>query len=158
MTFYRSEITINKPLLFDADIDLSDACLSKAYPLLGIGKTHFKGSIMKIDGILHLLGKLDSLLTLSDARTLRRVSYRLEKEVECDLLSSEEEEGEGYIFPENRIELSEVALSLILTYMPRTYSTKKLTKESGEGYTVYSEGDETPFGNAFSSLNPDDFE
>ena len=113
---------------------------------------------MKIDGILHLMGKLDSLLTLSDARTLQRVDYRLEKEVECDLLSSEEEEGEGYIFPENRIELSEVALSLILTYMPRTYSTKKSVKESGEGYTVYSEGDETPLGNAFSSLNPDDFE
>ena len=157
MVFYRSEITPQKPLDFEVDISFANKDLSKAYPLLGIGKTHFEGSVSKSKGCLHLSGKLVAPLTLSDSHTLEAVPYDLDLDAECDILASEEEEGEGYIFPENRIELDELAYCLILTYMPRTYSKSKLEPVQGEGYSLSSEDDQAPSGNAFDALNPDDF-
>ncbi|MBQ9457867.1 MAG: hypothetical protein IJU64_05120 [Bacilli bacterium] len=157
MNFHRNDITPSRPLEFQEEISFPEVGES-AYPLLKISACSFGGIIRKIDGILHLSGQIDAKLVLSDARTLAAVDYRLKQDVDFDLLSSEEEEGEGYVFPENRIELSDIAYALILTLMPKAYSKAKGLPASGEGYTVYREGEEEPLSSPFDVLNPDDLD
>ena len=157
MNFHRNDITPNRPLEFDEPI-LFGVVGEKAYPLLEIKACSFSGIIRKIEGILHLSGRIDARLVLSDARTLAPVDYTLGQDVDFDLLSSEEEEGDGYVFPENRIELSDVAYALILTLMPKAYSKAKGLPSSGEGYTVCREGEEEPLSSPFDALNPDDLD
>ena len=156
MIFHRNDITPSRPLSFDETFAFGEV-EEKAYPLLGIASCAFQGEISKIDGILHVIGHIRAKLFLSDARSLKKVDYDLNKNVEFDLLASEEEDGDGYVFEENKIDLKEVAYCLILTHMPKAYSKEKSLPASGEGYTVISEGEEEGLGNAFSALNPDDF-
>ena len=156
MIFHRNDVTPSRPLDVEEAYDDFEVG-EKAYPLLQIKKAKLVATIRKIDGILRVSGKLDAALVLSDARSLRPVDYKLDRDVDFDLLSSEEEEGDGYVFPENKIDLKEVAYCLILTLMPKSYSKEKDLPSSGEGYVVYSEGSEEGASSPFASLNPDDF-
>lgn len=156
MTFHRNDITPSRPLDFAESYTFSSID-EGAYPLLSIESASLKGQVLKIDGILHVMGHLEAKLLLSDARTLEKVPYHLSKDVDFDLLTSEEEEGDGYVFPENRIDLQEVAYCLIITYMPKAYSKQKALPSGGEGYVVYREGDENLRSSPFDALNPDDF-
>ena len=157
MIFHRNDITPNRPLPFDETF-VFPTVDEKAYPLLGIKSCALKGEISKIDGILHVVAHLEARLSLSDARSLKKVDYTLSKDVDFDLLASEEEDGDGYVFEENKIDLRDVAYCLILTHMPKAYSKEKALPSGGEGYAVFVEGEEGSLGNAFSALNPDDFD
>ena len=156
MIFHRNDITPSRPLEVSEEYDAFEVG-EKAYPLLEIKKAKLEATIRKIDGILHVSGTLDAALVLSDARSLRPVDYKLKRDVDFDLLSSDEEEGDGYVFPENKIDLKEVTYCLILTLFPKSYSKEKALPSSGEGYVVYQEGAEEGASSPFASLNPDDF-
>lgn len=156
MIFHRNDITPSRGMSVDESYSFGEID-KKAYPLLGIKESSFKGEISKIDGILHVSGTLKAELLLSDARSLKEVSYKLTKDVDFDLLSSEEEEGDGYVFPENKIDFQEVVYCLILTYMPKAYSKEKSLPLDGDGYKIYQEGEEENINSPFASLNPDDF-
>ena len=157
MIFHRNDITPERPLLVDEDIAFPKVT-KDLYPLLGVKNVHLKGEILKIEGILHLVGELKASLVLSDARSLKRVPYAFQEKVECDLLQNEDEEGDGYVFPENRIDLDEVAACLLLSLYPKSYTVEKSLPKAGDGYEVVEEGQESPLNSPFASLNPDDFD
>lgn len=145
MRFHRNLVTPAKPLSFDEDLDFSSFDFSKQYPLLGLSEVHASGEFFLEEDGLSVSIALSGSMWLSDAYTLEKFEQKFDFEDEFALLSSPDEEGEGYIFAENTIELLEVAFCAIHSRVPMSPKKKgsKLSKE-GDGYAVYLDGQTPP--------------
>ena len=161
MRIYRNSIAPGKPLELDEDICLSKRDFSSTYPLLDIKRAHIEGILEKEEGnFLTANCLIEALVTLADARTGKPFDYQISVDDIYDLLESEEEDGDGYIFPGNGIELDDFVFAVIKSNIPLApHAEESLLPENGEGYSVYEEGSamDTPEEpNAFSSI-PDDY-
>lgn len=145
MRFHRNLVTPAKPLKFDEAIDFSDFDFGKQYPLLGLSDVHATGEFFLVEDTLCVELVVTGDMWLSDAYTLEKFSQRFTIEDDFDLLRSPEEEGEGYIFAENTIELRDVVFCAIHSRVPVSPKKRgsKLSQE-GEGYAVYLDGQEPP--------------
>ena len=139
MIIYRSLIKEN-PTPVDEDIAFSKEDFASTFPLLGVNSCHLEGEFFKDEGMLVFAGRLTGEALLSDARTCEAFSSPIDLEVDVDLLSNIEEEGEGYVFPENKISTHDLALCLIRSSTPiAPLQEGSKLPSSGEGYTVSTE-------------------
>lgn len=146
MRFHRNLVTPVRPLDFDEDLDFSSYDFGKHYPLLGLTGVHASGEFfLEKDATLYCSITLKGTMLLSDAYTLEKFPQAFDFEDEFALLRSPEEEGEGYIFSENTIELSDVAFCAICSRVPLSPKKKgSKLNSSGEGYSVYLDGQTPP--------------
>ncbi len=139
MKFYRSLIKENTPLPFKETFDFSSHDFAKDYPLLGILEAKGEGEVYRHAKGIAVYLKAKAKVTLSDARTCKPIQRTLSFEDEFDLVESpEDEEAEGYLFPENEIDLSEVYFCSLKTHVPYNATDAKELPQ-GEDVRVYSE-------------------
>ena len=142
MRVHRNSVTPLRPSKFDEVLDFSSFDFSKANPLLGLPYVHVEGEFYKEedDDTLYVYLHVEAKSILSDSRTLEPFEYELDYEDDFALLSKMEEEAEGYLFPENFIELFDVAYCSIHTHIPLCPKKEGSPLPlSGEGYSVYVE-------------------
>ena len=125
MIFYRSEVTPQRPISFDEAVSFHNVDLSKAYPILGIDDCRASGEFYILNKKLYGDVEVRCVLTLSDARTSLPIKRQLALKESFCLLSDPLEEEDGYVFPENRIDLTEVVFCLIKTNAPGYASDEK---------------------------------
>lgn len=118
MKIYRSLVKPSKPLPLDEDIDFSDRDFAKDYPLLGIEGAHIKGVVESNGGILTVNATFKGTLILSDSYDLKPFGLPIEEKEIIPLLSDITSDSDGYFFPENVIELSEVVYSFLRSFVP----------------------------------------
>ena len=154
MTFYRSLIKENTPLAFDETFDFSTHDFSKDYPLLGILEAKGEGEIYRHSKGIAVYLKAKAKVALSDARTCKKITRTLAFEDEFDLVESpEDEEAEGYLFPENEINLTDVYFCSLKTHVPfNATDAKELPSD------VYSEEEAGEFSSPFDVLKDYDTE
>ena len=160
MKIYRSAIPTGRPLELDEDVDFSGYDFAKDYPLLGIENAHIQGLVERNGDILTVNATVSGTLILADSRDLKPFGLDVcEKDV-FDLLSEMDEENEGYLFHGNGIELSEVVYAYLRSFVPIQPLRKgSELPSSGDGYRVYSEGDEVERGpSPFDVLADYDFD
>ncbi len=135
MKFYRSLIKENTPLSFKETFDFSTHDFTKDYPLLDILEAKGEGEVFRYDKGVAVYLKAVAKVALSDARTCKRIERTIRFSDEFDLVESpEDEEAEGYLFPENEIDLTDVYFCSLKTHVP--YNATDAKELSGG---VYSE-------------------
>lgn len=145
MKFHRNNVTPAKPLSFSEDIDFSDFDLSKAYPLLKLSKVHAEGEFYLEENTLCVTLSVHAEALLSDSRTCEPFPFALDYEDDFALLSSMDEEGDGYLFAENVIELRDVVYCSLHSHIPLCPRKSGASlPSSGEGYTVLTEDEVEP--------------
>lgn len=163
MKIYRSSIYSGKETPVEEVVgEFPKECFERSYPLMGIKDARLLGVVQKFDDIVVFEGTIEGTLLLSDARTNEVFEQRIEKEETVNLLDDDPDgEAEGYLFPGNGIELSEVLYSLLRSETP----IKPLKEDSsfsrqGEGWSVYLEGEEPKLeeGSPFDVLKDYDYD
>ena len=140
MKFYRSLIKEGTPLPFKETFDFSSHDFGRDYPLLGILEAKGEGEVFRYEKGVAVYLKAKAKVSLSDARTCKPITRTLAFEDEFDLVESpEDEEAEGYLFPENEIDLSEVYFCSLKTHVPFNATDAKELPHDGEGQSVYTE-------------------
>lgn len=158
MKFYRSLIKENTPLVFDETFDFSSFDLKKDYPLLSIEEAKGEGEVYRHAKGIAVYLKAKAKVTLSDARTCKPISRTLAFEDEFDLVESpEDEEAEGYLFPENEIDLTEVYFCSLKTHIPYNATDAKTLPQT-EGVRIYSEEEAEHLASPFDVLEGYDTE
>lgn len=145
MTFYRSLIKENSPLSFKETFDFSTRDLKKDYPLLEIVSASGEGEIYRHEKGIACYLKASAKVALSDARSCKRIERLIRFEDDFDLVEDpEDEEAEGYIFPENEIDLSEVYFCALKTHLPYNATDEKDSPFESE-LPVVEEDKPSPF-------------
>ena len=158
MKFYRSLIKENTPLIFDETFDFSSFDLKKDYPLLSIEEASGKGEVYRHGSGIAVYLRAKAKVTLSDARTCKPISRTLAFEDEFDLVENpEDEEAEGYFFPENEIDLTEVYFCSLKSHIPYNATDAKSLPQS-EGVRIYSEEEAASLSSPFDVLEGYDTE
>ena len=157
MIFYRSAVTPSRPLIFDEDIDFSGISFAKDFPLLGISSCHVKGIVEKNGEFLTLNAEIKATLTLADSRTLKPFNYPVSSKEVFDLLESNEQDGEGYVYPDNKIDLTDVIYHALRSLVPAKPLKKGSKLPKGiEGVNVYTQDEfealDTPKPSPFDAL------
>lgn len=155
MRFHRNNVTEARPLDFEEEISFKDFDFAPHYPLLGLKDVHAEGEFRVENKLLVAYLHLHFLATMSDARTCKPFEQEFDYEDEFALLQTIDDEGEGYVFEENNIELRDVAFCSIHTHIPMCpHAPGSELPESGEGYRVYSEEefDQEPHSSPFDVL------
>ncbi len=158
MKFYRSLIKENTPLAFKETFDFSSFDLKKDYPLLSIDEAKGEGEVYRHEKGIAVYLKAKAKVTLSDARTCKPIKRVLSFEDEFDLVESpEDEEAEGYLFPENEIDLTEVYFCSLKTHVPYNATDAKELPQS-EGVRILSEEEAASISSPFDALKDYDTE
>ncbi|MCR5348286.1 MAG: hypothetical protein K6E59_01595 [Bacilli bacterium] len=120
MRFHRGNVTFAKPLPFDEDVPFSDAQVEKLRPALQkIGSCHAEGEFyLHDDGYVHVDMTVVADVVLRDAVTLEDFHRRYDFDEDFALLPGFDPDGEGYIFEENNIELSDVVYCALHSRIP----------------------------------------
>ena len=138
MKFYRSLIKETTPLPFKETFDFSGHDYSKDYPLLEIVSASGEGEVYRHKKGIAVYLKAKAKVALSDARSCKRIERTLAFEDEFDLVENpEDEEAEGYIFPENEIDLTDVYYCALKTHLPYNASDEAEPFLEGQDYIVY---------------------
>ena len=144
MKLYKSLVTDRKGFEYAGDIDYSAFDLSPYFPLLKIPSCYVEIEAYRDeDEKLFVYVYAEAELILSDARDASEFPYPLTIEEEFQILDSIEEEGEGYVYSENAIELDALVLSLLksaLPLAPRKEDSK--LPPSQEDCSFFLEGEE----------------
>lgn len=142
MKFHRNNVTAARPLDFDELIDFAGFDFKPVYPLLGLKDCHASGEFRLEEGQLVCSLHVEAKATYSDAYTCRPFEDELRFDDYFALLSNYDEEGEGYVFEENKIDLFDVVFCAIHSHIPLAPKQEgSRFPTSGEGYTVYREED-----------------
>ena len=160
MKIHRNLVTPAKSAPFDEDLDYSGLDYSRFSSLRGLRDVHADGEfyVDDEDNLMVALG-VSGVATLSDARTLEEFDYPLDFEDEFMLLRDPKEEGEGYVFPENVIELSDVVFCSLHSHLPLCpHKAGSSLPTSGEGYSVLTEEEATHFENTSSFASLEDYD
>ena len=140
MRIYRSQVRPSHPLETKEKFSFSKEDCAKDYPLLSVPSCFFEASFQDDEGFLYASYRIFGTMLLSDSRTLKEFAFPFEEEGEADILSSEEEEGDGYIFPGTFFESEDLAHKIIKTLVPLSPRQEgSALPSSGEGYQVLSE-------------------
>lgn len=148
MKFYRSLILENTPLPFKESFDFSAHDYKKDYPLLNILEAKGEGEVFRYKKGIAVYLKAKAKVVLSDARNCKPIERVIAFEDEFDLVESvDDEEAEGYIFPENEIDLTEVYFCALKTHLPYNATNVKDPVGSEDGFIVYNDDreKESPF-------------
>lgn len=160
MRIYRSQVRPNKSLRVDEDYSFSSDDCAGEYPLLEVKECHFEATFFNDDGILRAEYSIKGTYVLSDSRTLAAFASPFEDSGEVDILSSVEEEGDGYIFSGTFFSSEELAHKIIKTLIPVSpHQNGSALPKSGDGYNVYSDDApraKEPGSSPFDAI-PDDF-
>ena len=145
MKFYKSLISSFKNFEYNGPLDFSSFDFGKYFPLLGI-----KDCSVEFEDYRNEEEKLmvyvyaQATLSLSDARDSAPFDSPIEVESEFQILDSIGEEGEGYVYKENAIEVEELVLLVLKSEIPLAPTRSDSTlPPSGEGYDVLKEEDVT---------------
>lgn len=161
MKIYRSSLAAGKPLILDNDIDFSKRDLSSSYPHLAIKQAHIEGIIEKEgEDFLTANCLVEARVSLADARSGKPFETTIRVDDVFDLLEGAEQEGEGYIFPGNGIELDDFVFALIQSNVPLApHGPDSTLPQDGEGYSVYQEGSDAEASSAHNPFAdiPDDY-
>ena len=150
MKIHRNLVTPAKPVPFAETIDFSGLDYSRFPSLRGLKEVYAEGEFF-VDDEDFLCASLavKGVATLSDSRTLEEFEEPFDFEDEFALLRDPSDEAEGYVFPENVIELSDVVFCAIHSHLPLCPHKKDSPlPESGEGYRVLREEEMEPLENA----------
>ena len=144
MRIYRSQVRPSKPIDIDETYSFSRENCEKEYPLTEIPACHFEASFYDEDGYLCCSYHVSGSWILVDGRTSKEFSSSFEDEGDIDILSSFEEEGEGYVFPGTFLESEELAHKIVKTLVPVSpHQEGSELPEGGEGYSVLTEEEAT---------------
>lgn len=144
MKIYRNLVKEGHPLELEEDIAFSKEDCQNDYPLLSVPSCHVKMVFENVDDFLTCDYFLAGEMELSDSRTAEPFLESFEDDDLIDLLQSEEEDGEGYIFPGTFLESKDLAHKIIRSLVPISpHKEGSSLPESGEGYSFYQE-DEAP--------------
>lgn len=160
MKIHRNLVTPLKSAPFDEDIDYSSLDYGRFPSLKGLRDVHAEGEFY-VDDEDNLMVALhvEGVATLSDARTLELFEQPLSYDDEFMLLRDVKEEGEGYVFSENLIELRDVVFCSIHSHLPLCpHKSDSKLPSSGEGYSVLTEDEVVPLESRSYFDELDDFE
>lgn len=142
MKIYRSAVTSARPLEVDEEVSFRDKDFSPFYPLLGIERCHLQGEITKEGKLLWMRAYVTADLKLVDARSNEAFYLPVTHEEYFPLLEDEEGDIEGYVFPNNLIEASDIAFALLRTLVPiKPLKEGSELPKGGDGYSFYLEDD-----------------
>ena len=112
----RGAITKEKELVYNVDTAFHG--YKFRYPLAGVSSCHYEARVYKQGKYDHAYFYIDVTLSLFDSNdnTIFDDHYVIEEE--DDLLTEEDGEGVGYIFPGSSIDLDEAALLIIQSAIP----------------------------------------
>ena len=156
MKIHRNLVTPAKGVSFDEDLDYSSLDYARFPSLKGLPKVHAEGEFYRDDeDNLCVSLEVDGEATLSDSRTCELFAYPFSFEDDFALLQDPSEEAEGYLFPENVVELSDVVFCAIHSHLPLCPKKEESAlPSSGEGYSVLTEEemDSLPSPSPFDAL------
>lgn len=159
MRIYRSQVTPNRPLSVNEAYSFSRKDCEKEYPLVEIPSCLFEAEFFDDDGFLSCRYRVSGSWVLVDGRTAKEFSSSFADEGEISILSSFEEDGDGYLFPGTFFASEELAHKIVKTLVPLSPKEEgSKLPESGEGYAFLSEEEasssqtESPF-----DAIPDDY-
>ena len=160
MKIHRNLITPAKGASFDEDVDLSDLDYARFPSLKGLSDVHAEGEFYRDeDENLMVALRVSGVATLSDSRTSEIYDDPFDFEDEFQLLKDVAEEGEGYVFPENVIELHDVVFCAIHSYLPICpHKPGSKLPSSGEGYSILTEDEVKPLENTSPFAALDDYD
>ena len=102
MKFYKSLVSSFKNFEYNGDLDYSSYSFEKYFPLLGIPSCEVEFEAYRNEEEkLMVYVYAEANLTLSDSRDSKPFAYPITVENEFQILDSIDEEGEGYVYPEN---------------------------------------------------------
>lgn len=160
MRIYRSSITPYRSLDVDEEVSFKGFDFTPYYPLLGIEGAHLQGEITKENGKLCMAAYLTADLCLADARDNQPFYMPVTVNEYFTLLENEDDnDEEGYVFPNNLIEPRDICFALLRGYVPiKPLRPGSKLPEGGDGYSVYEEGQEpqgegNPFEEALAGLD-----
>jgi hypothetical protein len=134
----RASIVKGRSLAYEADASF-DGCVLP-YPIHDIKKCHYEATINKRAGYDHAKFRIKCVLGLYDSRNGAVFEKPLELTEEADLLTSEDDNGEGYLVLENTIDLDDIALRIIVSSLPlKVVRDSSALPQGGRGYRVLSE-------------------
>lgn len=142
MKIYRNLVKEGHPLELEEDLAFSSIDCQNDYPLLSVPSCHAKMIIENVDDFLTCDYSISGTMELSDSRTAKPFTQEFEDSDLIDLLQSEEEEGEGYIFPGTFLESEDLAHKIIRTLVPISpHQENSPLPMSGDGYSFIEENE-----------------
>lgn len=143
MRIHRNLVKEGKPLIFEEDLSFSQGDCAGDYPLLSVPNCRFSCKVENEDGYLTADYSIEGKMELADSRTGKPFLQEF-SDADCiDLLESEEEDGEGYIFPGTHLESRDLAHKIIHSLIPISpHQEGSSLPKSGEGYSFLKEEDE----------------
>jgi uncharacterized metal-binding protein YceD (DUF177 family) len=121
MKIFRSSVPKGRVLPVDETYaEWDPALFARCYPLLGIRSAYLKGNFENTDGILTFNGVIGGVVVLSDSRTNEPFEEEYKIKDVFQLLEDEDDESatNGYIFPDNGINLEEFVFSVLRSEVP----------------------------------------
>ncbi len=112
----KSSIRRGRPLNFVKDTDFSDYPLR--YPIHKVNSCHYEVSVLNSGDYTEADYHIEASLHVEDSRDATLFDYDLEIDEAADLLDEEDSVGEGFLTPGEEIDLDDVALRLIESYLP----------------------------------------
>ncbi len=142
MKIYRNLVKEGHPLELEEDISFSKEECQNDYPLLSVPSCHVRMVFENVDDFLTCDYFLSGDMELSDSRTAEPFLQSFEDDDLIDLLRSEEEDGEGYIFPGTSLESKDLAHKIIRSLVPISpHKEDSPLPSSGEGYSFIEENE-----------------
>lgn len=134
----KSALTKGRTLSFASDPTFRGYELH--YPIRAIKDCHYEANATKIGDYPHVSLVIRATLTLEDSRDGVLFDKTIHLKDEADVMESEDDIGDGYIFPGSSIDLDLLCLSMIASSLPiRIVRPNSKLPKSGKGYNVYDE-------------------
>ena len=134
----KASILPNRQLVFRNETTFSEYKLP--YPILSVKKCAYEVKISKFGDYAEAAYSIKALLRVEDSRDAVAFDKRVEFQEKVDLLDEEDSAGEGFIVSGGEIDLDELALRLIVSFLPiRLVRPSAVLPKSGKGYRVLSE-------------------
>ncbi len=143
MRIHRNLVKEGKPLCWEEELAFSKEDCAQDYPLLSVPKCRFRCKVENEGGYLTADYSICGEMELADSRNASPFLEGFSDSACIDLLESEEEDGEGYIFPGTHFESRDLAHKIIHSLIPISpHKEGSSLPEGGEGYSFRKEGDE----------------
>lgn len=97
----------------------------KRYPLDKVLFCHYKVNVSRQDGFLLLLFEIQAKLRVHDTRDHVLFDYPMKRKEEMEVIDQEDEMEEGIYIPGPSIDLDELALDVIQSFLPLRLVRKK---------------------------------
>lgn len=110
------------------------------YPVLEIKSFHYTAKVRLIGSYPHADFDIEATLIVSDTRDGVPFEKSASCHEGCDLMDKEDELGEGYVFESGKVDMDELALTILISSLPiRLVREGSSLPRGGKGYRVLSE-------------------